>query len=197
MNGYSYLTFYQSREIERLHNAGTRTVDIAAHLERSAVAVYGKLKRDYTGERNKNKQMKYSAERVHTVFQDNIAQRGNRRVATVILAREHNEPMNEAVYCEAMFNDENSGEVPEQRQFIYETANPICESWGIKITILRSEKTYVSDFKHVIKKGDQAGKIRVFPLCGRCTIQRDCRLPPINKYKRQLGDDVIKYLGIL
>ena len=82
MNGYSYLTFDQRREIERLHNAGTRTVDIAAHLGRSVAAVYEELKRGYTGERNENKQRKYSAERAQTDFQDNIAQRGNRRAAT-------------------------------------------------------------------------------------------------------------------
>lgn len=82
MNGYSYLTFDQRREIERLHNAGTRTVDIAAHLGRSVAAVYEELKRGYTGERNENKQRKYSAERAQAVFQDNIAQRGNRRAAT-------------------------------------------------------------------------------------------------------------------
>lgn len=121
---------------------------------------------------------------------------GKDSIATVILAKEHNEPLDEVVYCEVMFDDEISGEVPEHRQFIYETAKPIFESWGIKVTILRSQKTYVSNFKHVITKGDQAGKIRAFPLCGRCSIQRDCKLPPINKYKRQMGDDVIQYLGI-
>ncbi len=82
MNGYSYLTFDQRREIEELHNAGTRTVDIAAKLGRSVAAIYEELKRGYTGERNENKQRKYSAERAQTVFQDNIAQRGNRRAAT-------------------------------------------------------------------------------------------------------------------
>ena len=81
MNGYTYLTFDQRREIERLHNAGTRTVDIAAKLGRSVAAVYEELKRGYTGERNENKQKKYSAERAQEVFQDNIAQRGNRRAA--------------------------------------------------------------------------------------------------------------------
>lgn len=121
---------------------------------------------------------------------------GKDSIATVILAKEHNEPLDEVIYCEVMFDDEISGEVPEHRQFIYETAKPIFESWGIKVTILRSEKTYVSNFMHVITKGDQAGKIRAFPLCGRCTIQRDCKLPPINKYKRQMGDNVIQYLGI-
>ena len=121
---------------------------------------------------------------------------GKDSIATVILAREHNEPLDEVIYCEVMFDEEISGEVPEHRQFIYEVAKPLFESWGIKVTILRSEKTYISNFMHVIKKGKQAGKIRAFPLCGRCTIQRDCKLPPIERYKRELGDDVIQYLGI-
>ena len=92
---------------------------------------------------------------------------GKDSIATVILAREHNEPLDEVIYCEVMFDEEISGEVPEHRQFIYEVEKPLFESWGIKVTILRSEKTYISNFMHVIKKGKQAGKIRAFPLCGR------------------------------
>lgn len=70
---------------------------------------------------------------------------GKDSIATVILAREHNEPLDEVIYCEVMFDDEISGEVPEHRQFIYEVAKPLFESWGIKVTILRSEKTYISN----------------------------------------------------
>lgn len=81
MQKYSYLTFDQRREIERMHNAGIRTTEIAEHIGRSTAAVYEELKRGYTGERNANKQKMYSAERAQTVFQDNIAQRGNRRAA--------------------------------------------------------------------------------------------------------------------
>lgn len=109
---------------------------------------------------------------------------GKDSIATVILAKEHNEPLDEVIYCEVMFDDQISGEVPEHRDFIYEIAKPMFESWGIKVTILRSQKTYVSNFMHVITKGKQAGKIRAFPLCGRCTIQRDCKLPPMEKYKK-------------
>jgi len=79
MNGYTYMTFDQRREIERLHNAGARTVDIAAHIGRSVAAVYEELKRGYTDERNENKQRKYSADLAQTVFQDNIGRRGSRR----------------------------------------------------------------------------------------------------------------------
>ena len=82
MNGYSYMTFDQRREIERMHNSGMRTADIASKLGRSVAAIYEELKRGYTGERNVDKRRTYSAERAQTVFQDNIAQRGNRRAAT-------------------------------------------------------------------------------------------------------------------
>ena len=44
---------------------------------------------------------------------------GKDSIATVILAKEHNEPLDEVVYCEVMFDDEISGEVPEHRQFIF------------------------------------------------------------------------------
>lgn len=35
---------------------------------------------------------------------------GEDSVATLILAKEHGEPLNEAVYCEVMFDKEISGE---------------------------------------------------------------------------------------
>ena len=50
MNGYSYLTLEQRREIERMYAEGERVVDIAARLKRSAAAIYEELKRGYTGE---------------------------------------------------------------------------------------------------------------------------------------------------
>ena len=40
MNGYSYLTLEQRREIERMYAEGERVVDIAARLKRSAAAIY-------------------------------------------------------------------------------------------------------------------------------------------------------------
>lgn len=56
---------------------------------------------------------------------------GKDSIATVILAKEHNEPLDEVVYCEVMFDDEISGEVPEHRQFIYETKKRNCGTYTI------------------------------------------------------------------
>ena len=108
----------------------------------------------------------------------------------------HNEPLDEVVYCEVMFDDGVSGEVPEHRDFIYSRAIPFLERNGIKVVLLRSGMTFLESFYRVLKKGRSAGKINSWPLCGKCCIQRDCKLPPINAYVRSLGGGVVQYVGI-
>ena len=70
-----------------------------------------------------------------------------------MLAIEHGEPLDEAVYCEVMFDKDISGEVPEHRDFIYNTAIPILERMGVKVVVLRSEQTYVGLFTGRITRG--------------------------------------------
>ena len=95
-----------------------------------------------------------------------------------------------------MFDDHISGEIPEHRKFIHDVAIPKLDGWGIRTVVLRSKNTYVSSFKREIKAGKNAGKIRAWPLCGKCCIQRDCKIPPIKKYKKSLGSDAVQYIGI-
>ena len=122
---------------------------------------------------------------------------GKDSLATLLLALRHKEPLDEAVYCEVMFDENISGEVPEHRDFIYETALPRLAQWGIKTTILRSEMTYVSSFKRVLQRGRRAGKISSFPLSGRCCIQRDCKLAPIRAFRKALPSNAVQYIGII
>lgn len=121
---------------------------------------------------------------------------GKDSLATILLAKKYGEPLDEIVYCEVMFDETTSGEIPEHIDFIKNKAIPTIESWGYKIKVLRSEKTYISSFYRVVTRGKLAGKINAFPLCGRCCIQRDCKIPPIEKYKRSLPTDTIQYIGI-
>ena len=68
---------------------------------------------------------------------------GKDSVATLLLAAQHNEPLDEAVFSEVMFDKDTSGEVPEHRDFIYDRLKPFCEKeLGIKFTILHADKTY-------------------------------------------------------
>ena len=121
---------------------------------------------------------------------------GKDSLATILLALMHSEPLDEVVYCEVMFDDAISGEVPEHRDFIYGRAIPFLERNGIKVVVLRSEMTYIRSFYRVLQKGQSAGKLNSWPLCGKCCIQRDCKLPPIRAYMRSLGSGVVQYIGI-
>lgn len=99
-------------------------------------------------------------------------------------------------YCEVMFDSHISGEVPEHRDFIYGTAIPALERMGVKIRILRGLQTYVGLFTGRITRGPKKGLLRSFPICGRCAVQRDCKLKPILRYQRSLPPDTVQYIGI-
>lgn len=104
---------------------------------------------------------------------------GKDSIATALLALQHGEPLDELVYSEVMFSDTVSGELPEHKRFIYETAIPYFEKRGIPTRVLRGQKTYLDCFYRIVSRGNAEGKLASFPLTGRCSIQRDCKLPPM------------------
>lgn len=95
-----------------------------------------------------------------------------------------------------MFDSHISGEVPEHRDFIYGTAIPALERMGVKIRVLRGPQTYVGLFTGRITRGPKRGLLRSFPICGRCAVQRDCKLKPILRYQKRLPPDTVQYIGI-
>ena len=38
--------------------------------------------------------------------------------------------------------------------------------------------------------------LRAFPICGRCYVQRDCKIRPFRQYQRTLPPDTVQYIGI-
>lgn len=117
-------------------------------------------------------------------------------MATLLLAAENNEPLDEVVYSEVMFDPETSGEVPEHRDFIYNVLKPFAEqNLGVKFNILRAGKTYDDVFHHVLTRGKYSGQKRGFIWAGMCGVNRDCKMPPITKYCKSLGETV-DYVGI-
>ena len=121
---------------------------------------------------------------------------GKDSLAAILLAKKHGEPLDEAVYCEVMFDTTISGEVPEHRDFIYTKGIPALERMGIKVTVLRGKKTYVDLFTGRITRGPKKGMLRSFPVCGKCYVQRDCKLRPILRYQKTLPPDTVQYIGI-
>lgn len=123
---------------------------------------------------------------------------GKDSMATVILALENSEPLDEVTYCEVMFDEHISGEVPEHREFIHTVAIPFLKKAGIKVNVVKGQKTFVGQFQHEIGSGDNAGQIWSWPLCGRCYVQRDLKVSPMGAWKRThwKGDEIIQYIGL-
>lgn len=124
---------------------------------------------------------------------------GKDSLATLILAAKYNVPIESVVYCEVMFDGEISAEAPEHREFIYSKAIPRLEKMGYKIDILKSQKTYLDCFYHVIRRSkypDLIGKYKGFPLAGRCYVQDRCKARTLDQYKKQFGNDTCQLVGI-
>ena len=123
---------------------------------------------------------------------------GKDSIATILLALEHGEPFDEAVFVEVMFDNARniSGEMPEHIDWIYETAIPRLEAMGARTRVLRSERDYVWYFKYAVTRGKRAGKHYGFPIGGACLINRDCKVAPIRKYLRNFGEEIVQYIGI-
>lgn len=115
---------------------------------------------------------------------------GKDSIATILLARE------QIVYCEVMFDKQISGELPEHRDFIYNKAIPTFKSWGYKVIVLHSEKTYLDYFFRKAVKGKSVGKKKGFPMGNHCGVQSECKLKPIHDFYRTITEDFIQYIGI-
>ena len=120
---------------------------------------------------------------------------GKDSLATILLAKKHGEPLDEAVYCEVMFDKTISGEVPEHRDFIYNQRYPRTGAHGRKSHYPSFGKDYVDLFTGHSTCGPKKGMVRSFPICGRCAVQRDCKMKPILKYQKVLPPDTVQYIG--
>lgn len=123
---------------------------------------------------------------------------GKDSIATILLAIEHNEPLDGAVFSEVMFDIERniSGENPEHIEWIYAVAIPKLEALGCPVEVVRADRDYMHCFHNIIKSGPNKGKKPGWPMGGKCVIQSQCKVPPVHKYYRKLGEPVIQYVGI-
>ena len=80
---------------------------------------------------------------------------GKDSIATILLALEHNEPLDRAVFAEVMFDHERgiSGEIPEHIDWIYSTAIPKLKSLGVTVDVVKAKKDYVSFFANAVGGG--------------------------------------------
>lgn len=128
---------------------------------------------------------------------------GKDSTAAIILDHIHGLPPSRIVFCEVMYDRKNgiSGELPEHIDFVKNVAIPKFTEWGFTVDLITAETDYLENFFHIISKSRNGnnGKMRGFPLSGRCTINRDCKLKPIHDYYKRNGlkpSEYTQYVGI-
>lgn len=127
---------------------------------------------------------------------------GKDSTASVILAHEHNEPIDAIVFSEVMFDKKRgiSGENPKHIDFVKNKAKPLFESWGYKVYILHSEKDYLDVFNNIIKKPrihmEHKGMKYGFSASGLCSVKRECKMKPIDNFTKNINEEIIQYVGI-
>lgn len=121
---------------------------------------------------------------------------GKDSTASIILAHEHGEPLDMIIFAEVMFDKEISGELPEHMEFVH-MASKVFESWGYPVQILRSDKTFLDVFFHVIQKSEKRkGMIQGFPMTGKCKVNDRCKMAPVRKFWREIREEYTQYVGI-
>ena len=123
---------------------------------------------------------------------------GKDSTASIILAHEHNEPLDLIIFSEVMFDKNISGELPEHIDFIKNKAFPIFNEWGYETKILRAKLTYMDIFNRYPTRGKRKGlgMKTGFPMAGRCQINRSVKVKPIRDFLQNYPDQFMQYIGI-
>lgn len=118
--------------------------------------------------------------------------------ASIILAHEHNEPLDIIIFSEVMFDKNASGELPEHIDFIKNKCIPLFESWGYKTKILHADLTYMDIFLRKPTRGKRfgTGMITGFPMSGKCQINKSVKVLPIKRFLKSFEEDITQYIGI-
>ena len=125
---------------------------------------------------------------------------GKDSAATIVLAHEHGEPLDNIIFSEVMFNDHISGELPEHIDFVKNVCKPLFESWGYTFEILHAKENYMDCFNKVTQRSkvpERVGRRYGFPMAGRCIINDHCKVQAIRDYfKDKDMTQITQYLGI-
>lgn len=133
---------------------------------------------------------------------------GKDSTATIILMHQHrNEIIKEGdrvviLFSEVMFDKEKgiSGHNPDIISFIHGAKGFIESQYGFTVEILHSDKDFLDVFFHKLTRSpdpSRVGMTRGFPRSGICSVQRDCKLAPIHKWKKEHSQEAsISYVGI-
>ena len=128
---------------------------------------------------------------------------GKDSIATILLALEHNEPLDRVVFAEVMFDHSRgiSGEIPEHIEWVYATAIPKLEAMGVKVDVVRPKNDYIRLFTRTIKLSgtpEKVGKLQGFLIAGKCGMNGEGKTRVIRSYYTswRKTHKIVEYIGI-
>lgn len=129
---------------------------------------------------------------------------GKDSIATILLALEHNEPLDHVVFAEVMFDHSRgiSGESPEHIEWVYSTAIPKLEAMGVKVDVVRPKNDYLRLFfrrkSDRVKNKSNVGKLQGFLLGGKCGMNGEGKTRAIRSYYStwRKTHRIVEYVGI-
>lgn len=126
---------------------------------------------------------------------------GKDSVATILLALEHNEPLDRVVFVEVMFDHERgiSGEDPTHIEWVHRVAIPKLEAMGVKVDVEKSHRDYVGLFKRKKTKPrdlTKIGKLQGWLIQKKCALNCEGKKRCLDKYHRNFKRPIVQYVGI-
>lgn len=126
---------------------------------------------------------------------------GKDSLATILIALEHNEPLDKVVFAEVMFDNERgiSGEIPETIQWVKDIAIPKLNALGVTVDIVRSKDDYISVCSRKFKEPKANGSVYYGVQNSKpCYANTYLKLNPIHRYYKGLKKEfnIIQYVGI-
>lgn len=115
---------------------------------------------------------------------------GKDSVATCIILKWLEIPY-KTITAEVWWKEGITGENPLHYEFMHNTLFPNLMSCGVTCETVRSDITAYQFMTTPIVKSkypERIGKLRGFPLCGKCGIQRDCKTKPCTRFYKAQKD---------
>ena len=124
---------------------------------------------------------------------------GKDSTATCILLNWLDIPF-KTVTAEVWWKQGVTGENPYHYEFLHNTLAPTLQSWGVHSDFISSQITayefMTTPIAYSKSHPDRIGKLRGFPLCSKCGIQRDCKAKPCARYYRNQAEQYTVITGI-
>lgn len=104
------------------------------------------------------------------------------------------------VTAEVWWKEGITGESPYHYDFIHNVAVPKLNGLGVDCNFVRSAITayewMTTPIAYSREHPERVGKPRGFPLCGKCGIQRDCKIKPCHEYYKAQTENHSVITGI-